>query len=116
MAHSLQELADIARDVVSRTVARDEAGDWRFLFQTDARPLRIAKLRQSGMSSAEIISEFTELTPVSIKAARIASYLTPDDLLSRLDLLETPAHEELVLRLHELAVLLHEGRSCCTSP
>ncbi len=113
MAHSLEELAAIAREVLSRTLSRDAAGEWRFSFSTDTRPLRIAKLRQSGLSTAEILAEFTELTPVAVKAARIVSYLPAGDLLAHVDQLRAPEHDELVLRLRELAALLHAGRGCC---
>lgn len=114
MSHSLAELALLAQRTVKERLQQNEAGEWRFRHvHSGALPSRIASLRKTGLSTNEIIAEFTELTAVDVKAARISSYLQPVDLLERLDLLALPEHAELVTRLHELASILHDGRGCC---
>lgn len=116
MSHALDELAQLARETVAERLRLDAEGQWQFVTPTAARPLRIAKLRLTGITTAHIIEEFSELTPIDVKAARIVSYLTVPDLLSRLDLLQLPEHHDLVMRLQELAALRHEGRGCCEFP
>lgn len=113
MSHSLAELAELARATIAERIWRDENGELRFVATSDARPKRIAMLRESHTPTAELIAAFPELSLVDVKAARICSYLKSDDQLSRVDALALPENKDLVERLQELASVVHAGRGCC---
>lgn len=113
MSHSLSELAALTRVTISERLRLGPDGQWQFTTPTGGQPARIATLRNSGVTTREVLEQYPELTAVDVKVARIVSYLTTPSFPAVAELLHNDEHRELVMRLNELAALLHEGRGCC---